>query len=59
MLRLLQYERLMKTLLAHHELIGSVDTLEEQRASSLERVADKTMGTLVLVKSSRVRTETT
>ena len=47
MLRLQQYERLMKTLLAHHELAGPVDTLEAQRAANLEKVSDKTLGTLV------------
>jgi len=41
MLRLQQYERLMKTLLAHHELAGPADTLEAQRAANLERVSDK------------------
>ncbi|WP_374521186.1 OST-HTH/LOTUS domain-containing protein [Hydrogenophaga sp.] len=47
MLRLQQYERLMKTLLAHHELAGPADTLEAQRAANLEKVSDKTLGTLV------------
>lgn len=47
MLRLRQYERLMKTLLAHHELVGPADTLEAQRAANLEKVSDKTLGTLV------------
>lgn len=47
MLRLQQYERLMKTLLAHHELAGSVDTLEAQRAANVAKVADKTLDTLV------------
>ena len=46
MLRLQQYERLMKTLLAHHELAGPADTLEAQRAANLEKVSDKTLGTL-------------
>ena len=47
MLRLQQYERLTKTLLAHHELAGPADTLEAQRAANLEKVSDKTLGTLV------------
>jgi len=47
MLRLQQYERLLKVLLAHHELAGPVDTLEAQRAANLEKVSDKTLGTLV------------
>ena len=47
MLRLQQYERLMKTLLTHHELAGPAGTLEAQRAANLEKVSDKTLGTLV------------
>lgn len=47
MLRLQQYERLMKTLLPHHELVGPADTLEAQRAANLEKVSGKTLGTLV------------
>ena len=47
MLRLQQYERLMKTPLAHHELAWPADTLETQRAANLEKVSDKTLGTLV------------
>ncbi|MBL0719729.1 OST-HTH/LOTUS domain-containing protein [Piscinibacter sp. Jin2] len=37
----------MKTLLAHHELAGPVDTLEAQRASRVDKLADKSLGTLV------------
>lgn len=57
MLRLQQYERLMKTLLAHHELAGPADTLEAQRAANLEKVSDKTLDTLVksLFESYAVR----
>lgn len=47
MLRLQQYEQLMKALLAHHELAGPVDTLEAQRVSRIEDLSDKTLGTLV------------
>lgn len=47
MLRLQQYERLMKTMLAHHELAGPVETLEAQRSARVEKLADKTLGTLV------------
>ena len=48
MLRLQQQcERLLKALLAHQELAGPVDTLEAQRAATLEKVSDKTLGTLV------------
>jgi len=42
-----QYERLMTTLLAYHELAGPADTLEARRAANLEKVSDKTLGTLV------------
>ena len=47
MLRLQQYERLMKTLLTHHEMAGAVDTLEAQQAARVEKLADKSLGTLV------------
>ena len=47
MLRLQQYERLMKTILAHHELAGPVETLEAQRSARVEKLADKSLGHLV------------
>lgn len=47
MLRLQQYERLMKAMLAHHELAGAVDTFEAQREARIEKLADKSLGTLV------------
>jgi len=47
MLRLQQYERLMKAMLAHHELAGPVDTLEAQQSARVEKLADKSLGTLV------------
>ncbi len=47
MLRLQQYERLMKTLLAHHELAVPVDKVDAQRAANIEKVSDKTLGMLV------------
>ncbi len=47
MLRLQQYEHLMKALLAHHELAGPARTLERQLATRVEKFADKTLGTLV------------
>lgn len=46
-LRLQQYERLMKAILAHHEIAGPVETLEAQRAARVERLSDKSLGTLV------------
>lgn len=47
MLRIQQYERLMKAMLAHHELAGPVETLEVQRSKRIERLSDKSLGTLV------------
>ena len=47
MLRIQQYERLMKAMLAHHELAGPVDTLEAHRSARVEKLADKSLGTLV------------
>lgn len=47
MLRLQQYELLMKALLASHELAGTVETLEAQQTARVERLADKSLGTLV------------
>lgn len=47
MLRLQQYERLMKAILAHHELAGPAESLETRRAARVEKFADKTLGTLV------------
>ena len=39
LVRLQQYERLMKAILAQHELSGPVHQLEAQRAERLEGVA--------------------
>ena len=47
MLRIQQYERLLKVILAQHELAGPADSLEMQRSARLERYSDKTLGTLV------------
>ena len=47
MLRVQQYEKLLKATLALHELAGPVDTLEAQRTSRAEKLADKSLGTLV------------
>jgi hypothetical protein len=47
LLRLQQYERLMKVVLAHHALGGPVDELEAQRVARVEEVSDKSLGTLV------------
>lgn len=47
MLRLQQYEQLMKTMLAHHEMAGPVDTLEARRSLRVEKLSDKSLGHLV------------
>lgn len=47
MLRLQQYEHLMKVLLAHHELAGPVESLKAQQTANITKVSDKTLGTLV------------
>lgn len=47
LLRLQQYERLMKAMLAHHEFGGPVDELETQRAARVEKFSNKSLGTLV------------
>lgn len=49
MLRLQQYEQLLKAVLAEHELAGPVDSLEAHRAARSEKLADKSLGTLVKV----------
>lgn len=47
LLRIQQYERLLKAMLAHHELAGPVETLESQRSERAEKFSDKSLGTLV------------
>lgn len=47
LLRIQQYERLLKAMLANHELAGPVGTLEAQRAERTEKLSDKSLGTLV------------
>ncbi|KPF61719.1 hypothetical protein D621_00290 [beta proteobacterium AAP51] len=37
----------MKAMLAHHELAGPVETLEGQRSTRIEKLSDKSLGTLV------------
>lgn len=46
MLRIQQYEHLLKALLANHELAGPVDTLEAQRAERAASVARLSLGQL-------------
>jgi hypothetical protein len=47
LLRIQQYERLMKTMLAEHELAGPVEALPTHRATRVEKFSDKSLGTLV------------
>jgi hypothetical protein len=47
LVRLQQYERLMKSILAHHELSGPLHQLEAQRVERLESFATDSLGTLV------------
>lgn len=47
LLCLQQYERLIKALVAHHEIDGPVDALESSRAKRIANVAGKTLGNLV------------
>ena len=47
LLRVQQYERLLKAMLAHHELAGPMDTLEDQRVERAEKLSDKSLGLLV------------
>lgn len=46
LLRLQQYERLMKAMLANHELVGTMDKLAELRASKEKAHSNKTLGQL-------------
>jgi hypothetical protein len=47
LLRLQQYERLMKAVVAHHEISGPADALETIRAARIDDTSTKTLGTLV------------
>mgnify|MGYP000064800686 CR=1 FL=1 len=47
MLRLQQYEQLIKAMLAHHRLSGPIHDLEQTRAKQIEETARKTLGILV------------
>lgn len=47
MLRLQQYERLMKDILARHELSATLSSLEAQLAKRSDRFSGKTLGALV------------
>lgn len=47
MLRVQQYERLMKTVLANHQLTGTFEGLESERPERLAKVSFQTLGNLV------------
>lgn len=47
MLRLQQYERLLKAIVAHHDLTGPACALESIRAARIADAAGKTLGALV------------
>lgn len=47
MLRLQQYERLIKAIVAHHSLSGPAHALESIRTARIAETAGKTLGTLV------------
>jgi hypothetical protein len=47
MLRLQQYEGMMKALLVHHQLGGPASELEAQHSARIEKYRDKSLGTLV------------
>lgn len=47
LLRLQQFERQIKAIVAHHEISGPTDTLEAVRAARREDTTSKTLGTLV------------
>jgi hypothetical protein len=47
LLRLQQYERLMKAIVAHHDLSGPAHALENIRAARIDDASTKTLGTLV------------
>lgn len=47
LLRLQQYEKLMKAIVAHHEIFGPAHALESIQAKRIADTAGKTLGTLV------------
>lgn len=47
LLRLQQYEQLMKGILAHHQLRGAIDEWEANRTAMVAKYADKPLGVLV------------
>lgn len=47
MLRLQQYERLIKAMVADHKFSGQMDSLEQIKSEQIDATASKTLGTLV------------
>ena len=47
LLRIQQYEILLKAMLVHHELAGPVEALAAQREARADKLSDKSLGTLV------------
>ena len=47
LLRLQQYEHLLKALVAHHQIVGPLDEWSEIRADQIEKTAGTTLGGLV------------
>jgi hypothetical protein len=47
MLRIQQYERLMKAIVAHHDLSGPAHALENIRGARIDDASTKTLGTLM------------
>lgn len=47
LLRLQQYERLLKAIVAHHELAGPAHSLEGIRDARIQDASTKTLGTLI------------
>jgi len=47
LLRLQQYERLLKIIVAHHEIAGTAHDLKSNRDERIADAADKTLGTLI------------
>lgn len=58
LLRLQQYERLIKAIVAHHEIAGPPHALEAIRVARVNETARKTLGTLVGDPSDRMLSPT-
>jgi hypothetical protein len=49
LLRIQQYERVMKALAAHHEFEGDADSLSHIQSERIDRLSDKSLGQLIQV----------